>query len=225
VLVRVGREQVANTVQVTVALNKPQTDCPAPPHTTLHLPQALASGAGGGAALSRLSGGLPPAVPLRSLALALAYADGGLGRAGAAARAAALRGGGAGAEAAAERWEPVVDPALVQGCWRQLEAAWAASRVTSAGALRRYAATGALGGGGTEGEEGGTAGLLGAYLQLHGVPPPHALRQAGEGVAAMLREAALPGAHAAAAAAAAMLASLHGVELAAAQALAAALVQ
>lgn len=73
-----------------------------------------------------------------------------------------------------------------------------------------------------EGEQGG---LLGAYLQLHGVPPPHVLRQAGEDIAGMLREASMPDARAATAAAAAMLAAQHGMELVAATALAQALVQ
>ena len=55
--------------------------------------QGLASGGAATAALSQLWAGLAPAVPLRGLALALAYYDSSLGLAAAAAHAAALRQG------------------------------------------------------------------------------------------------------------------------------------
>ena len=69
-----------------------------PTHLALHcLRRGLAAGAAGAPALAHQWGGLPPAVPLRCLALALAYQDSGLGLAAAAAHAAALRqGAGAG---------------------------------------------------------------------------------------------------------------------------------
>lgn len=131
----------------------------------------------------------------------------------------------AGGEEAAEQWEPAISPLLLQACWQQLEAAWAASGAASAEALRHYASSGALAG---EAEGGGgdaaAAGMLGAYLQLHSVPAAPALQQTGAQVQEMLKGAGLQDAGAAATAAAAMLASVHrGLGLPAAQALAAAL--
>ena len=71
--------------------NAPATSAPAAAAA------AAAAGAAGAPALAHQWGGLPPAVPLRCLALALAYQDSGLGLAAAAAHAAALRqGAGAG---------------------------------------------------------------------------------------------------------------------------------
>lgn len=207
--------------------------------------QSLAQDSGtGGGALAQLCGGLPPAVPLRSLTLALGYADSGLGLAGSEVHAAVLR-QGAGDEAAAQQWEPVLSPLLVQAAWRALEAAWAGSGATSGEALRRYVSTGALaavpedgaaeaegassdehgsGGGSADARAVAAAGLLGAYLQLHSVPDAAALQRAAGQVQEMLRGAQLTDVGAAAAAAAAMLAATHrGLALPAAQAIAAAL--
>ncbi|KAL4443950.1 hypothetical protein ABPG75_011687 [Micractinium tetrahymenae] len=259
-----------------------------PTYLLLHcIKQALPQGGvAGAAALARLWGGLPPAVPLRSLSLALAYHDSRLGLAGEQARAAALRskGGGlsrrataaveffswagveswqggacwavmfthgsgtliafcsslrliprahAGGEAAAQQWEPVINPLLLQATWQALEATWTAGSATGAEALRRYVATGALadspaaadgGVGAVAADAAAAAGKLGAYLQLHGVPAPGALQAVAGEVQDMLRSAGLPNAGSAAAAAAAMLARRQpGLSLPAAQALAAAL--
>lgn len=97
--------------------------------------------------------------------------------------------------------------------------------------LRRYASTGALAAPAAEGEGGAedgpaasAAGMLGAFLQLHAVPPAAALQHTCGQVQDMLRGAQLRDAGAAAAAAAAMLCATHrGLGLPAAQALAAAL--
>ncbi len=210
-------------------------------------------------------------MPLRGLALALAYYDSSLGLAAVAAHAAALR-QGAGAwlswlracvlgalhlpdiagmppkflwapasscqllplcaadgEAAAEQWEPVISPLLLQACWQQLEASWAASSVADGEALRRYTSSGALAAAPADGAAGAdhvcsAAGMLGAFLQLHSVPPAAVLQQTAGRVQEMLQGAALQDASAAATAAAAMLCATHrGLGLPAAQALAAAL--
>ncbi|PSC69420.1 anaphase-promoting complex subunit 1 isoform X2 isoform B [Micractinium conductrix] len=200
--------------------------------------QALAPGGGGAGALAQLWGSLPPAVPLWSLALCLAWEDSALGLSAAAVRDAALR-LGAGGEATAERWQPLLPPALVQACWHALEEAWERGGTASGEALRRYVASGTLGpaadaGGGTaSGASAGAgcpasvaaaAGMLGAYLQLHSVPPAGALRAAAAQVDEMLQGARLGDAGSARAAAAAMLAATQrGMALPAAQALAAAL--
>lgn len=132
-------------------------------------------------------------------------------------------------EAAAEQWEPVISPLLLQASWQQLEAAWADGDVAGGEALRRYASSGALAAAAGDGEAGSssalaTAGMLGAFLQLHAVPPAATLQQTAGRVQEMLRDAALQDAGAAATAAAAMLCASHrGLGLPAAQALAAAL--
>jgi hypothetical protein len=226
--------------------------------------QGLAPKGGGSGARAQLWAGLPPAVPLWSLALSLAYYDSGLGLAAAAAHGAAVgQGAGtaqlppftaarllptdcalrsllavptllvipsffypaacsAGGEAAAEQWEPIISPLLLQACWQQLEAAWGESGAVSGEALRRYASCGAVAGEGAEAGE--AAGMLGAYLQLHGVPSAAMLQQTAGQVQEMLRGAQLQDATAATAAAAAMLAATHRhLGLPAAQAIAAAL--
>lgn len=133
-------------------------------------------------------------------------------------------------EAAAEQWEPVISPLLLQSCWQQLEAAWAASGAVDSAALQRYASTGALAGSAAEDESGAqggpatAAGMLGAFLQLHAVPPAGALQHTCGQVQEMLRGAQLRDAGDAASAAAAMLCATHrGLGLPAARALAAAL--
>lgn len=66
--------------------------------------------------------------------------------------------------------------------------------------------------------------MLGAFLQLHGVPPAGVLQQTAGRVQEMLQSAGLQDAGAAATAAAAMLCAMHrGMGLSAAQALATAL--
>lgn len=128
----------------------------------------------------------------------------------------------------------MVAPLLLQTCWQALQAAWERSGAVSADALRRYVGSGALAA--TEGEGDGAstgaagaeaasaAGMLGAYLQLHGVPAARELQQTAQQVQGMLQGAGLPDAGAATAAAAAMLAATHrGMALPAAQSLAAAL--
>ena len=147
---------------------------------------------------------------------------------------------GGGGAAAAEQWEPVLSPLLLQACWQQLEACWTSSGAISTAALRSYVGSGALaaaaaeedeevggteGGGGQEAADPGfCAGMLGAYLQLQGVPGATALQQTSGQVQEMLLGAQLPSAAAAAAAAAAMLATTHrGLSLPAAQAIATAL--
>lgn len=192
--------------------------------------------------------GLPSAVPLRSLALSLAYYDSALGLAATIAAGAAqgqasgacmaiclvchagastshakppcvvcfLAGGGA----AAQQWEPIITPLLLQACWKQLEVAWAECGATDSRTLRKYVSTGAL----AAEADGAAAGFLGAYLQLHSVPAAALLQKTASQVQDMLRDAQLPGADAASAAATAMLAATHRrMGLSAAQALAAAL--
>lgn len=134
----------------------------------------------------------------------------------------------AGGESAAEQWEPVISPLLLQACWQQLEAAWTDSRAISGKALRHYVSSGALAVPAevptAAAEVVAAAGMLGSYLQLHGVPMAGVLQQTARQVQDMLGEAQLPNAAAARAAAAAMLASVApGMGLPAAQAIAAAL--
>ncbi|KAI3425098.1 hypothetical protein D9Q98_008476 [Chlorella vulgaris] len=189
--------------------------------------QGLGQGRAGIDALSLLWGGLPPAVPLRSLALALAYHDSMLGLAGAAAHKAALQ-RDPGNEAGAQQWQPVISPLLLQACWRQLEQAWARSGAVTSTALRRYVSTGSLAASSdAAASEAGSlaaAGMLGTYLQLHGVPAAVTLQETARQVQEMLRGAQLCDAAAAGTAAAAMVAATHkGMRLPAAQAIAAAL--
>lgn len=191
------------------------------------VPQGLGQGRAGIDALSLLWGGLPPAVPLRSLALALAYHDSMLGLAGAAAHKAALQ-RDPGNEAGAQQWQPVISPLLLQACWRQLEQAWARSGAVTSTALRRYVSTGSLAASSdAAASEAGSlaaAGMLGTYFQLHGVPAAVTLQETARQVQEMLQGAQLCDAAAAGTAAAAMVAATHtGMRLPAAQAIAAAL--
>ncbi len=127
----------------------------------------------------------------------------------------------AGGDAAAEQWEPVISPHLLQACWQQLEAVWVDSGAISSAALRNYVSSGALE---APAEVVGGAGMLGAYLQLHGVPAAAVLQQMAGQVQDMLREAHILDAAAARAAAAAMLATVApGMSLPAAETIAAAL--
>lgn len=127
-------------------------------------------------------------------------------------------------EAAAEQWEPIISPLLLQACWQQLEAAWAANGSVDGDALRAYARTGMLAGGDDEASSCAAAGMLGAYLQVLGLPPAVAVQHTARAVQDMLHGAQLPDAGSATVAAAAMLAATHRhMALPASQALAAAL--
>ena len=184
--------------------------------------QGLAQGGATCAALSQLSGGLPLAVPLRSLALALAYSDGAMGLATAATHAAMASLGAAGEETA-EQGEPIIDPLLLQACRQQLEAAWVRAGTATSEGLRRYVSSGMLAPHRAEARplRADSAGMLGAYLQLQGVPAAVLLQQTAGQVQAVLRDARPHDAAAAATAAAAMLTSRHqGMALPAAHAIA-----
>jgi hypothetical protein len=106
--------------------------------------------------------------------------------------------------------------------WQEVEAAWQRCGSTSKGALHHWIATGVLGD--PEAPNTTDASMLGAYLQLNGVPPSVVLQQAVQQVHDLLQKAQVPTVVAAAAAAATLASSAPGMQLSAAKALAAALV-
>eukprot|EP00887_Chlorella_sp_A99_P005912 scaffold29.g5912.t1 len=102
--------------------------------------------------------GLPPAVPLWGLRLAVAYHRSSLGQAGEAVLRAAPE--------AAEQWEPFVSPLFLEACWRRVQEAW--ERCVGGKQLRSYfdrqqqqPST----------ENDALSQQLGAWLQVGSVPP------------------------------------------------------
>ena len=111
----------------------------------------------------------------------------------------------AGDEAAADQLAPLLSPLLLASCWQSLEQMWADQDMQEA--LRSFLSSE---------QAAPVTPLLGAYLQLHGVPALPVIQQS----AALVQQVA----HSQHGAAAALLAAQHPtLSLAASQALAAAL--
>ena len=113
-----------------------------------------------------------------------------------------------------ERWAPFLSPLLLAVRWRHLELAWGAANVDDA--VRRYAAGEPLP---------SAAPLLGAYLQLNGLPALPVLRRLAADALARIIGVGQDAASAQAAAAALLAAQHSGLTPVAAQALIASLAQ